>query len=332
MNLAQLASYVCSKVRATDANSIALCKSYLSARFQMIWDSELWRDSLVFVTTTLDPANANNNFGLDSQGIWLLPPIADKVVAVRDHNRAYSVVSAEEYFQTDLDEFGVQGTAVSFYHLASCVAAVGTPGIFCQQSSSAEAGGTSGNVRGIRSDPALPAGYPTAFDGATNITNGAQALDAWNWSEITSFTKGVTVGNVSLGLSVGAVLTPLVVLQPGDTAAPKRCRIQLVETPMAAVNLRALVKRTMQPFVNDQDTPKIRGLDNALIAFAQADMLQEQRQYAKAQALTLEAGTLLIDAKKGEVYQQAASPRIVPTVEPPSTACSGGGFQWKGYW
>jgi hypothetical protein len=332
MNLSQLANYVCSKVRATDANSLALCKTYLAARFQMIWESELWRDSLVFVTATLDPTNPNNNLGLDAQGVWLLPPIADKVLALRDHDRAYTVVSAEEYFQSDLDEFGAQGTAVSFYHLASCAAAAGAPGFFYQQSSSAEAGGTSGNARGIRQDPNLPAGYSTTFDGSTNISNGAQALDNWTWSEVTSFTKGVTVGNVTLGLSTSAGLFPLVVLQPGDTAAPKRCRIQLVEIPRAAVNLRALVKRTMQPLVNDQDTPKIRGLDNALIAFAQADMLQEQRQYAKAQGLMQEASVLLLDAKKGEVYQQAARPRIIPAAEPPATAYSGGGFQWKGYW
>src|SRR4029077_9220192 len=57
-------------------------------------------------------------------GVWLLPAIADKVIAVRDHDRAYGVVSAEEYFQCDLDEFGASGTAVSFYVLSSCALAL----------------------------------------------------------------------------------------------------------------------------------------------------------------------------------------------------------------
>jgi hypothetical protein len=333
MNLAALAAYVCGKVRANDPNSIALCKGFLSARYQMIWDNDLWRDSLVILTATLDPTNAANNNGLDAIGVWLLPAIAEKVIAVRDHSRGYTVTSPEEYFQNDLDDFQVSGTALSFYILPRCVLAWGTqqPPLYAVNGTlggAAQDVGQTCHARSVDSSSNV-LDLDLTFTATSNV-NGIGITS--NLIELTSFTKQVTAGPVSVMTQPNNNPVNYLTLAPKDTSALLRCRIQLMETPLNAINLRALVKRTMSPFVKDEDVSALRGMDNVLIALAQADMLQEQRQYAKSQLLIQEGSGLLLEAKKAEVYQQAAHPRIIPAVEPPNTAYNAAGFQQKGYW
>ena len=318
MNLSELAQFVCSKVRQTDAVSTALCKGYLGARFQMIWDSELWRDSLVMVTTTLDPTQPSLNSGLDAAGVWLLPRIANKVVAIRDHDRAYISRNAEEYFRMDLDEFGATGTAIHFHILPSCVAAFGSPTPVWITGTNPNDAQSLLHVRGVNAG-----GDMLEMD-----CNLGQNTNLGNILEITTATKKATQGFAIFTdqLKTRGYLT----MDPAQTAAPQLCRVQIVEIPTRPVNLRALVKRTMPPFVNDEDVPQLRNIENVLIAFAQADMLQQTRQYAKAQLLQQEGTALLMDIKREEVYQQAATPRVIPDVEPPASGYYGGGWLGKG--
>ncbi len=46
MTLAQLASFITTKLSDTDAASVAVCKEFLNRRYQMLWDSSLWTESL----------------------------------------------------------------------------------------------------------------------------------------------------------------------------------------------------------------------------------------------------------------------------------------------
>lgn len=79
-------------------------------------------------------------------------------------------------------------------------------------------------------------------------------------------------------------------------------RIRLLPGPATNVSV-FLVGRKVLPTMGNTDSPYIRNIDNALLAFAMADMLERQRQYGKAQAKVQEAGALLEAAKRVETEQ-----------------------------
>lgn len=73
-------------------------------------------------------------------------------------------------------------------------------------------------------------------------------------------------------------------------------------------------KRKLQPMVLDTDSPMVRGIDNALLAFAQGDMLERSRQYQKAAAKNTEGSALIEGARDLERNQSAKDSRILPLV------------------
>lgn len=56
MTLAEIADFVCSKVGQLDATSQGLCRDYANRRYEMIYDTENWQDTLAFGvgSTTVD--------------------------------------------------------------------------------------------------------------------------------------------------------------------------------------------------------------------------------------------------------------------------------------
>ena len=46
MTLADMASFICGKVGKTDSESLAKCKEFLARRYELVWNSQLWRDTL----------------------------------------------------------------------------------------------------------------------------------------------------------------------------------------------------------------------------------------------------------------------------------------------
>src|SRR5215468_7303855 len=54
LTLAQMADFITKKVGQFDAYSLGLCKSYLDARYRMIWDGYYWRDSQVQAAASLN--------------------------------------------------------------------------------------------------------------------------------------------------------------------------------------------------------------------------------------------------------------------------------------
>lgn len=105
--------------------------------------------------------------------------------------------------------------------------------------------------------------------------------------------------------------TPVYYSESYDYTASKRI-VSLYPIPAVTTALYIVGKRAMLPLTSDGDSPVLRNLDNCLMAFAQADMLQRQRQYAKAKELVEEGAALLEAAKKVEL-EQAALPRRTKT-------------------
>lgn len=104
----------------------------------------------------------------------------------------------------------------------------------------------------------------------------------------------------------------LLVVDAARTNAVKRLRLRLVGIPNDGTVLRVLGKAKAPSFSEDSDEPVIQGIENCLLAFAQGDMLERERQYGKAQ-LCYQEGVALLDRLKAiEVVQAAHNKRIVP--------------------
>ena len=55
MTLSELATYICNLVGKTDSTSLARCKEYIRQHHQLIYDSALWRESLIVERVTMQP-------------------------------------------------------------------------------------------------------------------------------------------------------------------------------------------------------------------------------------------------------------------------------------
>jgi len=46
MTLTQLSSFITTKLSDTSSDSVSVCKDFINRRYQMIWDSGLWIESI----------------------------------------------------------------------------------------------------------------------------------------------------------------------------------------------------------------------------------------------------------------------------------------------
>ena len=148
----------------------------------------------------------------------------------------------------------------------------------------------------------LPDGSIKSFDHPVSVMEVAQSIGS-------GLAKATIAGKVN-GRLVDA--SDLIALAATDTAAPLRQRIRLLETPEDATTVRVLGKRKCPAFTGDNDQPPVRGMENLLIAMAQGDMLERERQYGKANLKFQEGVALLNQFKAEETIQQAHNQRIIP--------------------
>jgi len=96
---------------------------------------------------------------------------------------------------------------------------------------------------------------------------------------------------------------------PKDSSG--RPRIRLVPTPKDAGTLYILGKLKYDE-LDDAESPVIRGVDNALIAFAEGDMLEYEKQYGKAQLKFTEAAGAVAVMKDLQRNQNGSESRFIP--------------------
>lgn len=109
MNLADLTSYICTKGQMVGTADIAAAKKFISKRYELIYNSYLWKDSLAMVNVSVDPTNADN-----AEGIVFLPEDIERVVAVRTDDRSVRIHGIEDYYRVDFDRFNQTGTPYEF--------------------------------------------------------------------------------------------------------------------------------------------------------------------------------------------------------------------------
>lgn len=292
MTLQELAEYVCDKVGPNDSETMALAKRMIQRRYQMIWDSHLWSDSLV-----LQPDLSAVN------GIVTLPHKIDRIVALRWGQFELPPINTVNVFQLHprmLDETGIPVAFVELSPVATLIPPLSEPMVLVSSSASDTGLVTvRGELNGIEVEETI------------NLNGLTPVITANSYDVALMLSKGATAGTVTVKSTGGLVLQTLL---PGETER-KHVRLKLIANPTATESLLALGKRRLSPLVNPNDTPALRSIDNALLAFAQADLLERQRQYAKAQAKVAEAAGLMDTMRALEASQNASITRIVPVVE-----------------
>ena len=108
-----------------------------------------------------------------------------------------------------------------------------------------------------------------------------------------------------------------------DAAGSDAHKIKVYPTPTVNTPLYIVGKR-MRPELADGDSSIIRGIDNCLIAYAEHDMLERMRQYAKAKMKLEEADALLTAAKTLEM-EQTNRPRRAKNLTAAGNSLGGNG-------
>jgi hypothetical protein len=229
MTLTQLAAFITSKLSDTDSASVTACKSYINRRYQMIWDSALWTETL----------------GISS----------DSVSA-----NATSVTLST-------------APSITFYQSAS------VPTTFID--------------------------FPVAVKFTKSTDTDGVELVGRDWVQFFQIDPNMW-NDVSTRRATPTNWIPL----PKDGTG--YFRLKLNPTPDYAGTLYTLGKLKWVE-LGDSDSPCLRGIDNALLAYAEADMLERARQYGKAQSKFTEAGAMVEIMKDLERGQQQLSSVITPS-------------------
>lgn len=341
MNLAEMADLVCTKVRTTDDESIAACKTYLQRRAEMIWNEALWRDSIIQTTVDLHPQAYTVNGvpvardKLHVEGIFLCPHVVGKVLAVRTTENSMQNRSEEYFFLSDPDQFAISGTPLAYTILSPVCAQVGSyPAV-----SNGQAGynylsnqGYNAADRAVKFflrwydynlkrmvekwfDPSSPNDMDASFPRYLRLHSASDPIAAVFIerfvleSAVPTLRASVNWMNTEGTLAdFGAVQ----IYKPFTEATPCQ-RIRLVNAPTMNTTVKILAKRRHTPLANDYDTPMITGSENCLLAYAQADMLELDGQYAQAQVKMNEGHALLAQVKNIETVQQSNYQQLQPT-------------------
>jgi len=230
MTLTELADFVTTKLSDTAADSVAVCKDFVNRRYQMIWDSGLWTETM---------------------------GVSSKAVAAEDT-------------EITIDEV----PTITFY-----------------QSSSA---------------PTTFIDFPVALKFTKTGDNDGIGLLNDSWMTFFQIDPNAWE-NISTRRSTPTNFINL----PKD--ADGKCRIKPVPVPNAAGTLFVLGKLQWVA-LGDSDTPALNGIDNALLAFVEGDMLERSRQYGKAQVKFTEAASHIQIMRDMEKGQRQSISRIIPYV------------------
>lgn len=360
MTLGNMAAFVCAKMRKPDSTSLAICKQFIAQRYELIYNNQLWKDSLYQYEGTIDPVvnlasppsvspdiyTGANPYGqtMAGSGIVFLPTGIDKVVAVRTNDSDVAPIDRQDLFRADLDDFSSTGSPVEFFDLPPCFAYDyrADLGIFAGAESALDLG-TKLRVVWINHrnekvtdwltvSGAFPPGEAALPDNQQNVdSNGVAGA-----RQIIDIAYPVTNGVIWVMLKPSAAADVTVSyfiwgLYPSQRRADRRIPLRFVRIPTVATPYKALVKLAPSPLVDDLDSPSLLTVDNVLIAFAQSDMLERERQYGKAGLLKQEAIGLLEQFTRSERAQRAGIQKLSPEVREQS----GGSAETqstKGFW
>lgn len=332
MTLSELATYITTKTQLVEADDLAAAQLFLSKRYELIYNSYLWKDALAMMTVEVNPATNPDH----AQGIVLMPQQIDRVVALRNDQQSIRVHGLEDFYRMDFNEFTQTGMTQSEFALLDPVWFTGRPdpNYLADYAAGRIAPGATvtgpGTFVTISSDNAADTAPIKVIWRDNNdryVVTAPMPLtltpaDGSGFLEIETLFKPATQGMVSVvantpspvaGTSlVTNVTSTLGTLAPACTRSPQHQRVRLFAIPNAPFTLMVLGKKPFVPLDFATEKPLIRNLDNCLIAFGTADLLQRARQFGKAAQQMQEGAALLAELAKLEVLQATNNSRFVP--------------------
>lgn len=122
MTLSDLTTQVSTVTGFVEDDDISAIKNFLTAKHRLMWNHQLWKDSLVEYNVTLSPDDYTpDKVWLPTAGVLLLPPTIQKVLAVRSSDYHMNVQRQEYYYRIDYNAFAAQGSPYEFVVLPPCV-------------------------------------------------------------------------------------------------------------------------------------------------------------------------------------------------------------------
>lgn len=306
MTLSDMASYVCEKVRQEDSRALTRCKGFLRQRYELIYNEALWRDALYLFPFTFVPNDPSTTIYRPESwdSTWMMPSAVDKVVGLRTGNQEITASGQEVLLKGNLDNWAQEGDPVMFATLATCVVILPADYTFHDAAIIGGDAGTSWTAHvidgnGDRTKVSGLGGITTVLSSDTRVVERISRVSAGGPLSLTVDNTDRTIREIGVGVY----------------AFPPRLPIRLFPAPTGSVALSALVKKKVIPLDDDRDTPELRNVDNCLLAFAQADMLEYARQYGKASAKFGEAGGILTQLKANHTWQEQTRMRLEPEVD-----------------
>jgi hypothetical protein len=198
----------------TDTDDVAAAQMFLQRRLEMIWNSALWRDSLLEATLTINPDDTttlSDSYWISERSVLLLPAAIEKVIAARLNTNILEASSLESYYRTDTDWLDYQGTPFEFQVLKPVV---------MEWASAQMLSAFDTNAADSSAVPAISCNFSYSPDGVT-ISNGTwgmsgNATPIATALQLFTFSKPVTQGNVMLSIP-GADLVPSGAIYPKST-------------------------------------------------------------------------------------------------------------------
>jgi hypothetical protein len=313
MTLKELADQVCTKCHRNDAPAQAEARTYIKARYRILYESRIWRDAidppLLLRGRTL--TNEFNEPLTDEDGnilttglvdqILILPAIASRVINCRwgsnivlQNEELWNMVRLNpSIFDQTGDPIGFSVTSPS----GTQVSPGGLPLVFTSSNIDAAFNVT---VRGRLNDVDQTEVVPVTGAGATTSINA--------YDHISSLGKDTLEYPLTVKDSIGTTLLRL----PAEEGDRKHQRIHFHSTPRSPGTLMILYKRKCKDLVHDSDSTEIEGFDNMVLAAAISDMREGERQISKAAAKAQEVAGLMQVAIDLEKEQSASMPRLIP--------------------
>jgi len=293
MILTDFSDHICDKMFKTDSSSVAACKRFVRRRYEMLYNKYLWKDTLL-----LSSVAANSN-------ILVMPKEIGLIVGARwGDSTPLDPVEFSFLLRNDPGAFERTGSPAK----VTTITAIGIK----QAISTAERLSFVSDSTSDTSITVLIRGELAGVEQVEQVAlNGTTTVNSTkSWDVVWTLSKPATTGTITVtGLTSS---TNYLTLWDEDREL-KYQRLRLFDSPTDTTkNLLVLGKRRFRGLTKDQDTSIIPALDDVLLAYGEADMLQRARQYGKANEKIQEATALLFDTLSVSIYQQASVVQLTP--------------------
>lgn len=295
-SLSEMVDAVCARCGTWALEQAILIRDFLRRNYQMLWDAELWPESMVLA-----------NVSSDGEQI-VLPEYFDRVIAIRptpDATYELTPVDIGLYLQIYPQIFEETAAAIGYSTLTPVGVHTLPP--------------TNEKLTFVSTDASdktniFVRGESLGLEKSETVTlNGTTNVDSVNtYDAPLTVAKGITVGTVHVTGKVSG--TALQALLPTERER-KHMRLWLQPSPGTAETALVIGKRRITALASDEDTPMLRNAANVLISGAVADMFEHLGKPKEAENARNKAMAAMKVLKDGELRQNARQPRVIPSVD-----------------